>query len=266
MKKKFNKELLNEELKRFKQINEYDFYIGEDEEEYDDADNLILGEEGDEDELPEDLPADDSQTADAGGDDMSDLEGGDDMGDLEGGASAPADEFSDEEIPADGMEPADGFGDEEMPEEPAEDEVELDVTELVSGTEEAKQSADMANQKLDQLMGALDQLDQKMASMDGITHKIDNLENELEKRAPTPDEKLEMRSLDSYPYNLKLTDFWSEKEGQYDVMGVNDKGEQEEAKPEEYTLTQDDINDDYNESSIRSTFNDDDEYEEEDIV
>lgn len=263
MEKKFNKELLNEELKRFNQINEYDFYIGEDDNEYDDTDDLILGEEGEEDELPDDLPADDSQTADAaGGDDISDLEGDDEMADLEGGEEMPADGMGDEEIPADGMEPADGFGDEEMGAEPAEDEVELDVTELVASSEEAKQSADMANQKLDQLMGALDQLDNKMASMDGITAKIDNLENELEKRAPTPDEKLEMRSLDSYPYNLKLTDFWSEKEGQYDVMGVND----EKAEPEEYTLTQDDVNGDYNETSIKNTFNDDSEYEEEDIM
>jgi len=263
MKKKFNKELLNEELKRFHQINEYDFYIGEDEEELDNAEDLILGEEGDEDELPEDLPTDDSQTADAG-DDISDLEGGEELGGDELGDEELADLGGDEEIPADGMEPEEGFGDEEMPEEPAEDEVELDVTELVQSSEEAKQSADMANQKLDQLMGALDNLDNKMASMDGITAKIDNLENELEKRAPTPDEKLEMRSLDSYPYNLKLTDFWSEKEGQYDVMGVND--DNEEAEPKEYTLTQDDINDDYNESSVRGTFNDDDEYDEEDIV
>lgn len=231
MKKKTKQELLNEELKRFNQINEYDFYIGEDDEmdDYDNLkdDNLILGEEGEEDDLPDDLPADDSQTADGGGDDISDLEGG-----------------------------------EEMPEEPAEDEVELDVTELVTGTEEAKQSADMANQKLDQLMGVLDQLDQKMASMDGITSKIDNLENELEKRAPTPDEKLEMRSLDSYPYNLKLTDFWAEKEGQYDVMGVND----DNAEPKEYTLTQDDVNADYNETSVKNTFNDDNDFDEEDIM
>ena len=258
--KKFNKELLNEELKRFNQINEYDFYIGEDDEEYDDSENLILGEEGEEDDLPDDLPADDSQTADTGGDDISDLEGDEEI--PADSMEEPIDGMDGEEIPEDGMEPLDDMDGEEMPAEPIEDEVELDVTELVSGTEEAKESADMANQKLDQLMGALDQLDQKMASMDGITSKIDNLENELEKRAPTPDEKLEMRSLDSYPYSLKLTDFWAEKEGQYDVMGVNDK----KTEPEEYTLTQDDINSDYNETSIRSTFNDNSEYVEEDIM
>ena len=42
--------------------------------------------------------------------------------------------------------------------------------------------------------------------MRAISAKIDSLENELEKRAPTPTEKIEMRSLDSYPYNIKLSD------------------------------------------------------------
>lgn len=258
MKKKVNKELLNEELKRFKLLNEYDFYIGEDDgyDEYDKTDDLILGEEGEEEDenLPDDLPPDDSKTADVGDDvDIADLE---DVGDEELGDEELGDELGDEELGDE--EGLDDLGGEDL--EPAEDEVELDVTELVQGTEEAKASADMANQKLDNLMGMLDNLEGKLNSMDGITSKIDNLENELEKRAPTPEEKIEMRSLDSYPYNLKLTDFWSEKEGQYDVMNTDD-----EAKPEEYTLTHDDVNDDYNESLVKNTFDEDNEYEEEDF-
>lgn len=260
MKKKFNKDLLNEEIKRFKLLNEYDFYIGEEGDKVDgDIDKLMLDEDPLDNELPDDLPPDDSNTSN--GDDISDL---DDNGD-----EVPADDFDGAELPNDDLtnntppddnmnqEPA-NIGGEDMP---ADDEVELDVTELVQGTEEAKQSADMANQKLDNLMSMLDQLDNRISSMDGIAAKIDNLENELEKRAPTPEEKLEMRSLDSYPYNLKLTDFWSQKEGQYDIMGVNDK----EQKPKEYVLTKDDVDSDYNPTSIKNTFNDDSEYEEEDI-
>jgi hypothetical protein len=95
--------------------------------------------------------------------------------------------------------------------------------------------------------------------MENITTKIDDLENQLEKRIPTPEEKLEMRSLSSYPYNLKLTDFWAEKGGIYDVMGNNE----EESEPKEYVLTQKDVDDDYSEASIRDSFVDDNEYEEE---
>lgn len=254
MKGKLNKELLNEELKRFKLLNEYDFYVGEDEE-IDDVDNLILGEEGEEEE--DDLGLgdieDDSKTA--ASDDGEDMESAED--DLEVDIETDGDEDVD-------LEAGDEFGDElgdesELDMEPAEDEVELDVTQLVQGSEEAKASADSANQKIDQLMGMIDNLEGKLNSMDSITSKIDNLENELEKRAPTPEEKLEMRSLDSFPYNLKLTDFWSDKKGQYDVMGTD-----EEDENEEYVLTQKDVEEEYNETQVKASFNEN-PYEEEDF-
>lgn len=264
--KKMSKELLNEELKRFRQINEYDFYVGEDYKDYDNPQDLILGEEGEEDDLGiEDLPADDSKTAgdtgvEAGadplGDDLADA-GGEDLGAEAGGEDLGGLEVGDELDGEEGLE--DLGGAEDMA--PAEDEVELDITQLVQGTEDAKQSADMANQKIDQLMGMLDNLEGKLDSMDGITNKIDDLENELEKRVPTPEEKLEMRSMSSYPYNLKLTDFWAQKDGKYDVMGVNDKT----SEPEEYTLTTQDVNDGYNEGAIKKSFDVENEYEEEEF-
>lgn len=253
MKKKLNQELLNEELKRFKLLNEYDFYVGEDYDDYDNPDNLILGEEGDENDLGiEDLPPDDSKTA---GDNEA-------QADAEAQAGAEDIDMADLEDAGDDSEEvdldmADLGGDEAQA--PTEDEVELDVTQLVQGTEEAKASADMANQKLDGLMGALDALENKLNSMQSITAKIDDLENQLEKRIPTPEEKLEMRSLSSYPYNLKLTDFWAEKGGIYDVMGNNE----DESEPKEYVLTQQDVEDDYSESQIRDSFVDDNPYEEE---
>jgi hypothetical protein len=37
--------------------------------------------------------------------------------------------------------------------------------------------------------------------MDKITNKIENLEQEIIKRNPTEVEKLEMRSLNSFPYS-----------------------------------------------------------------
>ena len=70
-----------------------------------------------------------------------------------------------------------------------------------------------------------------------------------------------MRSLDSYPYNIKLTDFWATQKGQYDVLGMEDKEEEEK----EYTLTQDDIESDYSDSDIKSSFDIEDEEDEEDM-
>ena len=92
--------------------------------------------------------------------------------------------------------------------------------------------------------------------MDSISNKIETLEKEIVKRNPTPVEKLEMRSMSSYPYNIKLTDYWKDVDG-YDATG--------EEEPKEYILTKDDVDSGFTDSSIKSSFNLPDEYEEEDI-
>jgi hypothetical protein len=261
--KKDNKSLLNEELNRFNKLTSYDYFgeatpvsenfsfydVREDMEvnrpDMEDDDELILGvSEADEDEVNDSNP----EATEDGEDDLeADIE--DVEGDL-GLDPQEAPEGGEEDLGLDGEE---GFGDEM----PAEDEIELDVTELVQGTEAAKQSADAANEKIGQLMNMVGKLENQLQSMSAISNKIDDLENELEKRAPTPEEKMEMRSLDSYPYNLKLTDYWSEKEGQYDIMNG------EESEPKEYVLTKDDVESDYNERGIKDSFSDD--YTEEDV-
>ena len=244
MKKKLNKELLNEEIKKFKIMSEYAFYEDRAGEPEDVEDDLILGvNEEEEEEAPEE--------------DNEELG----FGDEEAGNEEPAeDEISidDEEGAEEPAEDELGFGDEEAMEEPAEDEVELDVTELVKGSEEAKASAEAANEKIDQLMNMVGSLEGQLKSMEAISDKIESLEGELEKRAPTPEEKIEMRSLDSYPYNLKLTDFWGSQEGQYDIL--NKDGEEEE---KEYVLTQDEVDSDYNDIEVKSSLEDNDYIEDE---
>jgi hypothetical protein len=64
-------------------------------------------------------------------------------------------------------------------------------------------------------------LESRISNMDKITNKIENLEQEIIKRNPTEVEKLEMRSLNLSLIVKKLTDYWADKEGQYDVMGDN---------------------------------------------
>ena len=226
---KRNNKLLNEELKKFNLLTEYSFY----EERDNDPDNLLLGNieeaEGDEED-EEDVSMDDVLDDEAAGDE--DLGGGEGLGDEDLG---PDDEDMGDE---------DNFGGDD-------ETIELDVTELVKGSEETKASVDGANEKITQLMDMVGKLETQLNSMDEISKKIDFLELELEKRAPTPEEKIEMRSLDSYPYNVKLTDFWATQKGQYDVLGMEDKEEEEE---KEYTLTQDDIEADYSASDVKSSF------------
>jgi hypothetical protein len=239
MSKKFKPELLKEELKKFRLLSEYDFYTEKKEPvTYADDKDLLLGTELEEaDEDPNAAPADAAPVEEPAED-----------------PNAAPEMPAEEPVEAPAEEPMEP----EMPAEPASNDVEVDVTELVKGSEEAKNAADEANKNTEVLLNKLNDLEARIANMDAITNKIEGLEQEIIKRNPTPVEKLEMRSLDSYPFNQKLSDYWADKDGAYDVMG-NDK-------PKEYVLTKDEVDSGYNDVSLRKTFGvPDDQYDEEDI-
>ena len=234
---------------RFKLLLEYGFYMGEEEDVYEPSGNVLI-EEPELDDGEEEL---DAEPTDAGEEEL-DAEPTD-----TGEEELPEPELmsGEEELPEPEL-----MGDEEEVPEPGgdfttEDEVELDVTELVQGTVEAKNSADQANAKVSDLLTKFDNLTTSLEKMATINAKIDNLENEVEKRNPTPEEKLEMRSLDSFPYNLKLTDYWSEKEGHYDAMKNGKEGN--ENTEEEFVLTKNDVEQDYNPMFVKDSFGDNDD-------
>lgn len=234
-----DKKILNEEVKRFNTILEYSFFVDEMEKEGDNpegnTEDLLLDVTEQEEEVtdvvePTEEPTEDTieEPTEEGGEDM-------DLGEDPFGGELPVeDEFADE--------PA-------MEEEPMSDEgeVEVDVTDIVDKTEEAKEEASQASSKIDDLLGKFSELEQKLTGMDAIINKMDELEKEVIERNPNPTEKLSMRSMDSFPYSVKLTDFWADREG-YDATG-------EEGEEKEYTLTQQDIDDEYNESDIKGSFN-----------
>lgn len=274
----FNPELIKEEAKRFKLLTEYSFYheenvmapSGKPEK------PIILGNELEEAE--EEPQAGDDQEAQgfdqaAGMEDQSPVEepapeGEEDLdfGSPDSNAEDPmATPEGGEELPAEDPLASPEAPIEEPIAEPApeEDVEEVDVTSLVKGAKDAKKAAIKAMKTSkntgEELMGKLSDLEARIARMDSVAAKIEDLEKEIVKRNPTPVEKLEMRSLSSYPYNIKLSDYWSEKDGQYDVMNNKEK---------EYVLTKDDINTDFVDSRIRDSFDvptEDQGYEEEDI-
>jgi hypothetical protein len=250
-KSKFNPELLKEELNKFKLLSEYDFY--QEKKELPEFKDLILGDIDEEDKVPSDLEPSNDDTESAANNVASEL-GVDDM-DSESGDE----EFSGDIPEPDAEEP---ISEPEPLPEPTNDDVEVDVTSLVKGSEEAKEAADSASQNTELLLQKLTDLESRVANMDKITSKIEGLEKEIIKRNPSPVEKLEMRSLSSFPYSQKLTDYWADKEGAYDVMNNGNK-------KKEYVLTKDDVDSDYSDSSIKKTFTagpeDNDGYEEEEI-
>lgn len=261
---KDKKQLLNEELSKFNKLLNYDFYdnkksISESSfhglneykpEQDEDKNKLIFGsqvEEAEEEETDPAIP----ETPETPVDDAAAPEGEiapEDMPDPSLDAGPPIPEMGSE--PADETMPVDDtMGDES---------VDLDVTELVKGSQEAKASADEANAKIERLMTMVDQLENQLTTMAQISTKIDGLEQELEKRIPTPDEKVGLRSMDSYPYNIKLSDFWNDKKDS--PYSDNDEEKDEEGN---YVLTNDDI-DNYDANEIKQSFNKN-PYEEEEI-
>jgi len=135
---------------------------------------------------------------------------------------------------------------------------EIDITDLVNMTKSIKKDLDNSrgeNQgvvsKMDDVFTKLNDLEQKLADMDAVMAKIDELGSKIEQvKEPTPQERLEMRSLDSYPFNQNPQEFFSQKQGEMRASGKN-----------EYVLTKDDIQN-YSQETIRDTFNKQDDQDE----
>jgi hypothetical protein len=166
----------------------------------------------------------------------------------EPGMEAPAGELP---PPAEGAAPEMGA--------PAEsDTEELDITDLVNMTKSIKNDLDDSKSehqgvitKMDDVFTKLNDLEQKLANMDMVMAKIDELGNKIEQvKEPSPEERLQMRSLDSYPFNQNPQQFFAQKQGEMRASGKN-----------EYVLTKDDIQN-YSQETIRDTFNPNEEQDE----
>ena len=128
---------------------------------------------------------------------------------------------------------------------------EIDITDLVNMTKSIKK--DIEDNKNDQnnVVGQMDSvfsklgdLEQKLANMDSVIAKIDELGSKIENiKEPSAQERLEMRSLDSYPFSQNPQQFFATKQGEMRASGKN-----------EYVLTKQEVQD-YSNDGIRSSFN-----------
>lgn len=149
------------------------------------------------------------------------------------GAPAPVDVANDPDVEKLGSEDTKKEGDTESTDE-------LDVTELVDSQKNIESKQD---EYFNNLFGQLESLQSKLGEMDTIINKLNDMEAKIEKyRQKTPEEKLELRSLDSYPFNQKLTDFFEDKEPEMKETG------------KEYTLTTDEV-EDFQANDIKDSFN-----------
>ena len=117
---------------------------------------------------------------------------------------------------------------------------ELDITDLVKSQKKVEEKQE---EYFNNLFQHLTDLETKLGEMDGLMTKLNDIEAKVEKyRDKTPQEKLELRSLDSGPFNQKLSDFFEDKEEDMEKSGKN-----------EYILTQDEV-EDFSPNEIKKTF------------
>jgi hypothetical protein len=93
--------------------------------------------------------------------------------------------------------------------------------------------------KVDTRIGTLiDTIKDLLSKVDSNNSEIESLKAEFEKRNPTQTEKLNLRSLDSYPFNVKPNEYWAEKakQGGYEAYSDNN-----EPTTQEYVITNDDV-------------------------
>jgi hypothetical protein len=169
-----NKKVLSEELKRYRQLLEYTFYVPENEKDVNG--NLLTDDQF----ITEQDPAgeaEDDPFMSVGGDETS----------PEAGAETPETPETPETDPlSDDAEVEDVVADEtdtatETPETSTETDdgsVEIDVTDIVDKTEATKTSVEGMSSKMDELLNKLSELESQVSGMDNVINKIDDLEKE----------------------------------------------------------------------------------------
>ena len=134
---------------------------------------------------------------------------------------------------------------------------EIDVTAIVNKSDEAKELAQQAvnvgtenGEFLKSLTDKLSNLENQLSKMDNIASKI----TKLEKDVKSPEEQLELRSLDSYPFNMKLSDYWQEK-SKDDRYRISTGEEVSDGQTKEYVLTPEELDNSYSEEEVKNSFN-----------
>ena len=145
-----------------------------------------------------------------------------------------------------GMEGPDAMGEEQ----PGPDDNVIDIDDLTNAQDETNQVVQDLNSKFEKLLGVVDKFEKFIEKNDG---EIASLKQELEKRNPTPIEKLDLRTVnDSYPFNVKPNDYWKTKE---ETSNYRVGGDETEV-PEQYDLHQSDVDDVTNWKEIADSLDD----------
>jgi hypothetical protein len=159
-----------------------------------------------------------------------------------GGEAPPAGATPPTPPPTDTPQPVDTETDPDVEKigDEKENKKELEITDLVKSQQNVEKKQE---EYFDNLFKHLEDLETRLSSMDTIVNKLNDLEAKVEKyRTKTPEERLELRSYDSGPFNQKLSQFFEDKQDEFEKTGKN-----------EYILTKDEV-EDFSPTDIKNSF------------
>ena len=114
----------------------------------------------------------------------------------------------------------------------------IDVDDLTKSQEKAEEKIDKMNAKFEKLMGAVETLIKQNKERDRQeAETAAQMKSELEKRIPTPQQRLTMRSTKSAPYSMTPNEYMNN----YAPENYSDADDNNGADDMQYKITKDDI-------------------------
>jgi hypothetical protein len=191
-------------------------------------------------------------------------EGGEDTEETEGGfgdETAEEGGFGDEEEGTDDLGTADEFSAvDDIESEEESDVEEIDVTDIVKRADDAKGYAEKAvtaaeegKNMIQDLMSKFEALQTSLSKIDTVSNEIQSMKKDIQSQRPK--EKLELRSLDSYPFNVKLTDYWNDEKikSNYEINGGTPDAESQDGEVKVWKLDPKEAKD-YSNVDIKKSF------------
>ena len=123
----------------------------------------------------------------------------------------------------------------------------VDVDELTQSQETTEFKVDNVDDKLNKVLKIISKFNDAIEAND---QKIEDLKKEFQKRNPTAEETLNLRSLASYPFSERPDEYWKKQQEEhpnYNVISDNDVSTADEQK--EFEIRKGDI-DNFNERDI----------------
>lgn len=128
---------------------------------------------------------------------------------------------------------------EDMEDEEAEDEDVIDVDDLTQSQEATEYKIDGVNDKISALLKVTTKF---VDAIKDNERQIQDLRHEIERRNPTPEERMNIRSQSSYPYGETPRDYWDKKREEnpnYNIIYDNDVSPKDEDK--EFEIRREDL-------------------------